>query len=80
MPMTIRDNFVMDDDSFHMIYIMPQAAGMNHIENFRTFSRGAVKDEDNCHCERILWSNHKGIYPVECLPPIKSYILKDKGF
>lgn len=50
---TICDNFVMDNDSFHMIYIMPQADRMNHIEIFRRFSRAIVREENNCHCERI---------------------------
>lgn len=70
----------MDNDSFHMIYIMPQAARMNHIENFHRFSRVTVKDENNCYRERILWSDHKRINCFDYLPTIKPYILKDSSY
>lgn len=76
---TICDNFVMDNDSFHMIYIMPQADRMNHIEIFRRFSRAIVREENNCHCERISWSDHKRIYCIHCLSAIKPHILKNSS-
>lgn len=59
---------------------MPQAARMNHIENFRRFSRVTVKDENNCHCDRISWRDHKRINCFDYLPAIKPYILKDSSY